>query len=232
MVAIRRGAEQNAEEAPHMAFDMSYHMEGTRLPRPRRRRSGQAMTEFVLVLLAIVLLIVALVEFLPIFLDNLGLLKEVREEAGRQSLASESGTSSADRKSEFGFEFPGILPGLDAVEGHLSEKTYIPAANLALGETVRIPNIAGMTETLHYENRAGTSEFLSGIVAADPATALLNTKGAFMGAGWTAHPIEAHDALMFSLGDRAVAAVHAGYAADGSGLAAITVIASTAGGAM
>ena len=69
-----------------------------------------------------------------IFLDNLGLLKEVREEAGRQSLASESGTSSADRRSEFGFEFPGILPGLDAVEGHLSEKTYIPAANLVVVE--------------------------------------------------------------------------------------------------
>ena len=189
------------------------------------------MTEFVIAILSIVLLIVATVEFLPIFLDNIGLLKEVREEAGIGSLKSESGTSTADRKDEFSFEIPGVLPGDDFTSGSFAEKLYFPAANLACGEPVRIPNIAGVAETLHYENRSGTSEFLAGTTEADPTTALLSAKGAFIGAGWIVHPIEAHDALVFSSSDnRAVAAVHAGSATDGSGLTTVTVIARPAGG--
>lgn len=194
------------------------------------RQSGQAMTEFVIAILAIVLLIVATVEFLPIFLDNVGLLKEVREEAGIGSLKSESGTAAADRKDEFSFEIPGVLPGDDFTSGSFAEKLYFPAANLACGEPVRIPNIAGVAETLHYKNSSGTSEFLAGTTEATPESALLMAKGAFTGAGWIAHPIEAHDALVFSTSDnRAVAAIHAGYAADGSGRTAVTVIARTAG---
>ena len=194
-----------------------------------RRRSGQAVTEFVVAILAIVLLIVAAVEFVPIFLDSLGLLKEVREESGRRSLASDSGTASADRKSEFSLEFPGVMPGYVGASGYFSEKMSLPAANLPVSEPVRIPNLAGVTETLHYENYSGTSEFLSGFTALPPEQALCLAKGAFVGAGWTAHPIEAHDALVFSLNDRAVAAVHAGYANSGDGFTTITVIARTAG---
>ena len=187
-----------------------------------RSRSGQAMTEFVIAILAIVLLIVAAVEFVPIFLDGLGLLKEVREESGRQSLASDAGIVSADRRSEFGFEVPGVLPGDSATSGYLSERMYLPAANLSRHESVRIPNLAKITETLHYENAAGTSEFLSGLTALPPDQALNLAKGAFVGAGWTAHEIEAHDAIVLSFNDRAVAAVHVG---DG----VITVIVRTAG---
>ena len=198
----------------------------------RRRRSGQAMTEFVIALLALILIIVAMVEFLPVFLENIGLLKEVREEAGIRSLASESGTASADRKDEFSFEVPGVLPGDEFTSGHFTEKLRIPAANLPCNEPVRLPNIAGITEAMHYENRAGTSEFLSGLVALTPEQALARAKGAFVGAGWTLQPIEADDALVFTWEDRAAAAVHAGYAIDGSGLTCLTVIARTAGGAL
>jgi len=196
----------------------------------RGSRSGQAMTEFVVAILSIVLLIVATVEFLPIFLDNVALLKEVREEAGTGSLRSESGTAAADRKDEFSFEVPGVLPGDDFTSGSFAEKLYFPAANLACGEPVRIPNIAGVAETLHYKNSSSTSEFLAGTTEADPASALIMAKGAFTGAGWIAHPIEAHDALVFSTSDnRAAAAVHTGYAADGSGRTAVIVIARSAG---
>ena len=194
-----------------------------------RRRSGQAVTEFVVAILALVLLIVAAVEFVPIFLDSLGLLKEVREESGRRSLASDSGIASADRKSEFSLEFPGVMPGYTGASGYFSEKMSLPAANLPISEPVRIPNLAGVTETLHYENDSGTSEFLSGFTALPTEHALCLAKGAFVGAAWTAHPIEAHDALVFSLNGRAVAAVHAGYATDGDGMTTITVIARTAG---
>ena len=197
-----------------------------------RHRSGQAMTEFIVAILAIVLLIVAAVEFVPIFLDSFGLMKEVREESGRQSLASDSGIASADRKSEFSFEVPSVMPGYGGASGYFSEKMALPAANLPVSEPVRIPNLAGVTETLHYENDNGTSEFLSGFTALPPEQALSLAKGAFVGAGWTAHPIEAHDAIVFSLNDRAVAAVHAGYANDGDGFTTITVIARTAGGEM
>ena len=201
----------------------------------RRHRSGQAMTEFVIALLALILIIVAMVEFLPVFLENIGLLKEVREEAGIRSLASESGTASADRKDEFSFEVPGVLPGDEFTSGHFTEKLRIPAANLPCNEPVRLPNIAGVTETMHYENRAGTSEFLSGLLDRSIKEEALNrAKGAFVGAGWTLQPIEADDALVFTWEDRAIAAVHAGYEIDNLGLTRIrlTVIARTAGGAL
>ena len=191
----------------------------------QNHRSGQAMTEFVIVLLALILIIVALVELLPVFLENFGLLKEVREESGRRSLASESGMATADRKDEFSFEAPGILPGDRFTSGHFAEKLSLPAVNLACNGPVRIPNIAGLQETLHYENRDGASSFSSGLIALPPEQALARARGALTGAGWISHPIEAQDALVFSSSDeRAVAAVHAGYAADGSGLTTLTVV--------
>ena len=67
----------------------------------RQQRSGQAMTEFVIAILAMILIILALVEFLPVFLENIGLLKEVREEAGTAAIASDAGTPTADRQDEF-----------------------------------------------------------------------------------------------------------------------------------
>lgn len=196
----------------------------------RRGRSGQAMTEFAIALLAIILLIVAAVEFLPIFLENIGLLKEVREEAGIHSISSETGTATADRQAEFSFEVPGVLPGDDFTSGFFAEKMRMPAANLACGESVRLPAIAGLQETLRYENRMGTAEFLSGTIALPPDQALARARGALSGAGWEVLPVEADDTLIFSLGDRAVAAAHAGYAADGSGLTCLTIVARTMGG--
>jgi predicted transcriptional regulator len=200
----------------------------------RRSRAGQATAEFVVAILAIVLLVAATVEFLPVFLDNIGLLKEVREEAGTRAVSAESGISAADRKDEFGFEIPGILEGDGMTSGAFSERVHMPAANLAPGETVRIPGIAGMVETLRYANRDGTSEFLSGLLAMDKDQALARVKGAMAGAGWTAHEIQADDAIVFSVGDpaapSAVAAAHAGYSDDGVS-ACITVIARTAGAA-
>ena len=193
-------------------------------------RSGQAATEFVIVLLALILIVVALVELLPVFLENFDLLKEVREEAGRQSLASESGMATADRKDEFSFEIPSVFPDDRFTSGHFSEKLSFPAVNLACDEIVRIPNIAGLQETLHYENRNGTSAFSSGLIALPPEQALVRARGALTGAGWIAHPIEAQDAFVFSSSDeRTVAAVHAGYAADGSGLTTLTIVARTVG---
>ena len=59
------------------------------------------MTEFVIAILAMILITLAMVEFLPIFLENVGLLKEVREEAGTAAIASAAGTSAADRQDEF-----------------------------------------------------------------------------------------------------------------------------------
>ena len=109
-----------------------------------RRRAGQAMTEFVIAILAIILIIVAAVEFVPIFLDNLGLLKETREEAGIKSISAESGTVFADRKDEFSFDVPGIFADDKYTSGSFAEKVYIPAANLAMRSAVHIPNIAGM----------------------------------------------------------------------------------------
>lgn len=200
-----------------------------------KRRAGQAMTEFIVAILAVILIIVAAVEFVPVFLDNLGLLKEVREEAGLKAVAAESGTAFADRQDEFTFDVPGVFGDDKATGGSFTEKAYMPAANLAMGSAVRIPVIAGMAETLRYSNRDGTSEFVSGLLAMDRGQALARARGALAGAGWVPNEIAADDAIVFTLGDHiaphAVAAVHAGYAADGFSTC-LTVIARTVGGSL
>ena len=199
----------------------------------RRTRSGQALTEFVIAILAMILIILAMVEFLPIFLENIGLLKEVREEAGTAAIASAAGTSAADRQDEFRADIPEFLLDSDDTSGSYSEKLRLPAANLADGEFVRIPNIAGVTETLRYTNRDGTSEFLSALCSLPPNQALARAEGALAGAGWTLHEIRADDACIFTMGDAAapsaVAAVHAQSTLEGDGQTVLTIIARSAG---
>lgn len=198
-----------------------------------KTRSGQAMAEFVIAIIAIVIIVAATVEFLPVFLENIGLLKGVREEAGTRAVSAETGVVKADRKDEFGFEIPGIFDDDRHTSGSFSEKVYMPALNMPAGEFVQIPVIAGMTETLRYSNRDRTSEFVSGLLAMDRGQALARAKGTLAGAGWIAHEIQADDAIVFYRGDPvapfAVAAVHADYADDGVS-ACITIIARTAGG--
>lgn len=199
----------------------------------RKTRSGQAMAEFVIAIIAIVIIIAATVEFLPVFLENIGLLKEVREEAGTRALSAETGVVTADRRDEFGFDIPGIFSDDRYTSGSFSEKVYMPALNMSAGEFVQIPVIAGMTETLRYSNRDRTSEFVSGLLAMDREQALARAKGTLAGAGWVAHEIQSDDAVVFYRGDRiapsAVAAVHVGYADDGVSTT-VTIIARTAGG--
>lgn len=220
-VADLRARALSVEEGHLMAFDV------------RKTRSGQAMAEFVIAIIAIVIIIAATVEFLPVFLENIGLLKEVREEAGTRALSAETGVVTADRRDEFGFDIPGIFSDDRYTSGSFSEKVYMPALNMSAGEFVQIPVIAGMTETLRYSNRDRTSEFVSGLLAMDREQALARAKGTLAGAGWVAHEIQSDDAVVFYRGDRiapsAVAAVHAGYADDGVS-ACITIIARTAGG--
>ena len=199
----------------------------------RRPRSGQAMTEFVIAILAMILIILAMVEFLPIFLENIGLLKEVREEAGTAAIASDAGTSVADRQDEFRADIPEFLIDSENTSGSYSEKLRLPAANLAEGEFVRIPNIAGVTETLRYTNRDGTSEFLSALCSFSPDQALARAEGALSGAGWDLQEIRADDARIFTRGDAtapsAVAAVHAQSTIEGDGQTVLTIIARSAG---
>jgi hypothetical protein len=198
----------------------------------KKGRAGQAMTEFVIAILAIIMIIVAAVEFVPIFLDDIGLLKEVREEAGTRAVSADSGIVAADRQDEFSFDVPGLLDDDKITGGTFSEKVYMPAANLAMGVMLHIPNIAGMVETLRFTNRDGTSEFVSGLLTMDRGQALARARGALAGAGWTPNEIAADDAIVFTLGDpiapSAVAAVHAGYADDGVSTC-LTVIARTVG---
>ena len=167
------------------------------------------------------------------FLENIGLLKEVREEAGTRAISAEAGVVVADRRDEFSFDIPGIFDDDRCTSGYFSEKVYMTAANMSIGELAYIPVVAGMTETLRYSNRDGTSEFVSGLLAMDREQALARVKGTLAGAGWVAHEIQADDAIVFYQGDRiapsSVAAVHAGYADDGVSTC-ITIIARTAGG--
>ncbi len=203
---------------------------------PDAKRKGQAMTEFVIAILAMILVVLALVEFLPIFLENFGLLKEVREEAGVASISAEAGATEANRQDEFAADIPEMLLDSDATSGHYSEKMRMPAANLASWEQVRIPNVANAAETLRYANRAGTAEFVSAIVAGTPQDALARAEAALTGAGWTLQEIRADDARIFTVGDAAapsaVAAAHAQYTIEGDGQAVLTIVARSAGSSL
>jgi hypothetical protein len=194
------------------------------------------MTEFVIAILAMILVVLALVEFLPIFLENFGLLKEVREEAGVASISAEAGATEANRQDEFAADIPEMLLDSDATSGHYSEKMRMPAANLASWEQVRIPNVANAAETLRYANRAGTAEFVSAIVAGTPQDALARAEAALTGAGWTLQEIRADDARIFTVGDAAapsaVAAAHAQYTIEGDGQAVLTIVARSAGSSL
>lgn len=198
------------------------------------------MAEFVIALLAMTLIIMATVEFLPILLENFGLLKNVREEAGIASITSEAGTSSAERQEEFASDIPELFMDSDATSGYFSEKMHMPAANLSTYETVHIPSIAGATETIRYSNRAGTSEFVSARTFLSPSEAIARATGTLSGAGWRQHRICADDARLFTIGDEtapsAIAAVHAMQAAeptdDGYGPTVLTITARTAGASL
>ena len=145
----------------------------------------------------------------------------------------DAGTSAADRQDEFRTDIPEFLIDSDNTSGNYSEKLRLPAANLADGEFVRIPNIAGVTETLRYTNRDGTSEFLSALCPSPPNQALAKAEGALSGAGWTLQEIRADDARIFTMGDAAapsaVAAVHARSTLEEDGQTVLTVIARSAG---
>lgn len=202
----------------------------------RPSRSGQAMTELIVAMLAITLVILALTEFVPVFLDNLSLQKEVREEAGLAALKTEADIVSADRNSEFELDIPGELLDSAATTGSFSEKMYMPAANLACHEQVRIPDIAGVTEELRYSNRDGTSEFLSATAAGTMEQVLDRARAAFAGAGWTISEIDADDTAFFMQSDLKTAAAHVKEEEIPDGNPAIgrqirlTVIARSAGG--
>ena len=194
------------------------------------------MAEFIVAILAMILIVLAMVEFVPIFLENFGLLKEVREEAGTASLRAEAGTSTADRQDEFAADIPEFLMDQDDTSGHYAEKLRMPAANLACWEQVRIPNIANATETLRYENRAGTAAFLSATVAGTPEQALARAESALTGAGWNLQEIRADDARIFTMGDAAapsaVAAAHAQYTVEGDGQAVLTIVVRSSGSSL
>jgi hypothetical protein len=171
-------------------------------------RSGQAMAELIVAMLAITLIVLALTEFVPVFVDNINLQREVREEAGMAALKSDVGVSSADRSSEFELDIPGEWIDSAGTSGAFAEKMYMPAANLACNEQVHIPNIAGVTEEIRYANRGGTSAFLSATASGSMEQVLARARTAFVGAGWTVSAIGTRDTVFFVQEDLKTAAAH------------------------
>lgn len=197
----------------------------------RARRSGQALTELIVAMLALTLVVLALTEFVPVFMENLALQKEVREEAGLSAIRSEAAEVFADRRSEFALDIPGDWIDSDGTSGTFSEKQYMPAANLSCVEPVTIPPIGGIEEEIHYRNDAGTSEFMSAVAGGTAASVLAKVRVAF--AGWTDCGINAPDALLFTgSSGKTVAAAHVMEETSPDGVASVrlTVIVRTAGG--
>jgi hypothetical protein len=197
-------------------------------------RAGQAMTELIVAILAITLVILALTEFVPVFFDNVDLQKEIREEAGLAALKSETGIIESNRKSEFELDIPGEWIDPDSTSGEFSEKQYMPAANLACYEPVRIPNISGVVEELRFANDSGTMEFISGTSVGSTGSVLSKVCGAFVGSGWVDCGIGAADTALFSKSELTVAAVHVKEESSADGLpnVRLTVIVRSAGGSI
>ena len=201
----------------------------------RGSRSGQAMAEFAIAVLSIVLVVMALVELVPVLRDNIDLLKDVREEAGRDALSRESGTASADRREEFEVEIP--LPGAQrggeselTFSGDLTERLHMPAANLASTGYFAPPNITGLQNPLISQSRNGV--VLSGLIYASPEEAVSRARSAL---GAMPSPIATRDAFVATLdGGQAVAAACATEVVDENGVpcASLTVVIHSAGGEM
>ena len=203
------------------------------------RRAGQAMSEFMVAVLALILLIVAMVEFVPVFLDNIGLLKEVREEAGAKSISADTGMALSDRKDEFGFDVPGIFPDDSYTSGSFAEKIRLPAANLSATEFASIGKPPNFEETMRCPKDSSQPRFLAGYSSLNPSAAARSAMG-----GWLLSDVIYEDsennecACLFYQGDRnapsAVAAAHAGYVFDENGnqRTFLTIVARPAGGEM
>ena len=190
----------------------------------RGSRSGQAMAEFAIAILSIVLVVMALVELVPVLRDNIDLLKDVRE-----------GTASADRREEFEVEIP--LPGSQrggeselTFSGDLTERLHMPAANLASTGYFAPPNITGLQNPLISQSRNGV--VLSGLIYASPEEAVSRARNAL---GAMPLPIATRDAFIVTLdGGQAVAAACATEVVDENGIpcTSLTVVIRSAGGEM
>ena len=200
------------------------------------RRDGQAMAEFAIALLSIVLVVMALVELVPVLRDNIDLLKDVREEAGTRALSMESGTASSDRRDEFEMEIPllGSQRSSETSEltfsGDLTEKLHMPAANLARTGSFTIPNIPGLQNPLISQSRNGT--VVSGLIYVSPDQAIARARSVL---GGIPSAIATRDAFVVPIDDgQAVAAAYAGQAVDENGTpcTSLTVVIRSAGGEM
>lgn len=201
------------------------------------RRSGQAMSEFMVAVLALILLIVAMVELVPVFLDNIGLIKEVREEAGAKSISAETGMALADRKDEFGFDIPEIFPDDSYTSGSFAEKIRLPAANLSTTDFASIGTPPNFEETMRCPRNSSQPTFLAGYSGLTPVAAARCAMG-----GWLLADVTYEDgsgdecACIFYRGDHnapsAVAAAHASYVFDENGTKRtfLTIVARPAGG--
>ena len=130
------------------------------------KRSGQALVEFVMVVIAIMLLVAAAAELLPLFIESIQQQSSAHKEAGKTALQSDEGTAVGSPET---YKATLSLPLLlDDAEINLSTKVKFPSANLYTRDWIPpLPNSIGGT-TFENDSPDGKSRFRAWIVPAKP----------------------------------------------------------------
>lgn len=184
-------------------------------------KRGQAMTEFVMIVVAFVLLVSVTCDFIPIFTASLRQQTEVHSNMGGISMldADEGMVKQRSGSFEADLSIPFMVEDADV---NFSETVEFPAANLKSSSfgAIDIPGGIPAFFSMENENDDRTSKFKSWIVPNSPRN-VKNTIDSLMGSAWVRYEnivYENHDAqeyvYIYTMGDptapSAVAAVYVG----------------------
>lgn len=124
------------------------------------------MVEFVMVIIAIMLLVAAAAELLPLFLESLQQQSSAHKEAGKNALQSDEGTTvGVPETYKATLSLPLLL---DDAEINISTKVKFPASNLFTRDWIPpLSNISGGA-TLENNSPNGKSRFRAWIIPAKP----------------------------------------------------------------
>ena len=151
--------------------------------KDQHQRSGQAIVEFVMVIIAIMLLVAAATELLPLFIESVQQQNSAHKEAGKTALQSDEGTVVGHPEA---YKATLSLPLLlDDAEINISTKVKFPAANLfARDELYPIPDNFGGA-TLVNNSQKGKSKFMAWFVSAKPEVLKSAASSLLPDGGWT-----------------------------------------------
>jgi hypothetical protein len=209
------------------------------------RKSGQAMIEFVMVIIVVVLLVSAVCDFIPIFTASLRQQNEAHSNMGRSSILDCDEGMAKQQSDDFktDLRIPFLLTD---GEIQFSEAIEFPAANLKsyFSGAIDITGDMLAISSMQNENDQRTSKCKSWVVVGAPRS-VKNTVGSLLNSDWIRYENliyendnEQEYVYVYTLGDEtapsAIAAIYVGPAEScpdksNPNVSTVTIIARTAG---